>query len=204
MGFRRRLETRILDLAMRQMNDLRPESVGAAEGEVLEIGFGTGLNLRYYSPQVKSVTGIDPSLEEAMPFVDERIGDCGFPVERRALRADDTLPFDAGRFDSVVTTWTLCTIPDPMAALAEMRRVLKPGGLYFFVEHGRSPDADTARWQDRLNPVWKRVAMGCNMNRSIDSIVERAGFEVTSMERFRNEGPSVLAAMYRGVARNAG
>jgi len=122
-------------------------------------------------------------------------------VKRTALRADGELPFDAGRFDCVVTTWTLCSIPDPLAALAEMRRVLKPSGQYVFIEHGRSERASTARWQDRLNPLWRRLADGCNMNRRIEEIVEQGGFELLSLKRFRARGPSVLASMLRGEAR---
>ena len=103
----------------------------------------------------------------------------------------------------MVTTWTLCSIPDAGAALAEMRRVLKPGGRYLFIEHGRAPIESTARWQDRLDPYWSRFADGCHMNRAIDALVEQAGFELASLARFRNKGPGVLAHMYRGVARHS-
>ena len=193
----------MLDWAMRQMNDLRPESVRRAEGEVLEVGFGTGLNLEFYPPGVKSLTAVDPFTTDSLPAVDERIRCCSFPVERHRLRADQPLPFDAGRFDCIVTTWTLCSIPEPAIALAEMRRVLKSGGRYLFIEHGRASDARTARWQDRVNPVWRRLAAGCNLNRSIDTLVEQAGFELISLDRFQNEGPALLAAMYRGEARRS-
>ena len=193
----------MLDWAMRQMNDLRPESVSRAEGEVLEVGFGTGLNLEFYPPGVKSLTAVDPFATDSLPAVDERIRCCSFPVEHHRLRADQPLPFDAGRFDCIVTTWTLCSIPEPAIALAEMRRVLKSGGRYLFIEHGRASDARTARWQDRVNPVWRRLAAGCNLNRSIDTLVEQAGFELISLDRFQNEGPALLAAMYRGEARRS-
>ena len=153
----------MLDWAMRQMNDLRPESISRAEGEVLEVGFGTGLNLEFYPPGVKSLTAGDPLATDSLPAVDERIRRCTFPVERHRLRADRQLPFDAGRFDCVVTSWTLCSIPEPLIALAEMRRVLKSGGRYLFIEHGRASDARTARWQDRVNPVWRHLAAGCNL-----------------------------------------
>jgi SAM-dependent methyltransferase len=203
MALRHFLKLRFQDWAMRQMDDLRPETLAPADGEVLEVGFGTGLNLAHYPPAVKSVVGVDPLPTERFDRVSERIGQAGRPVERLALRADGGLPFDAGRFDCVVTTWTLCSIPDAGAALAEMRRVLKPGGRYLFVEHGRAPIASTARWQDRLDPWWSRFADGCHMNRAIDRLVEQAGFELASLERFRNKGPGVLAHMYRGVARPA-
>ena len=203
MGLRKRFRSRMLDWAMRQMNDLRPETVSEAEGEVLEVGFGTGLNLGFYPPGVKRVVGLDPNPTDGLPVVDERIRSAPFSVERCALRADGELPFDAGRFDCVVTTWTLCSIPDPMRALTEMRRVLKPGGRYLFIEHGRAPSEGTARWQDRLNPYWRRLADGCNMNRPIDQLVRESGFDVARLERFRHKGLGVLAHMYRGVATRA-
>jgi ubiquinone/menaquinone biosynthesis C-methylase UbiE len=201
MSLRERIKPRLLDWAMRQMDDLRPETLARAQGEVLEVGFGTGLNLRHYTAGVQSLTGVDPLRTEGFDVVDERIARAPFPVKRTALRADGELPFDAGRFDCVVTTWTLCSIPDPLAALAEMRRVLKPSGQYVFIEHGRSERASTARWQDRLNPLWRRLADGCNMNRRIEEIVEKGGFELLSLKRFRARGPSVLASMLRGEAR---
>jgi SAM-dependent methyltransferase len=200
MGLRDWIRPRLLDWTMRKMNELRPEAIAAAEGDVLEVGFGTGLNLGFYPSAVKSVTGLDSQSVEGLPSLDARLERAVFPVERRTLRADTELPFDAGRFDCVVTTWTLCSIPDPQRALAEMRRVLKPGGRYAFIEHGRAPSAGTARWQDRLNPLWRCITDGCNMNRPIDRLVEQGGFHLTGLERFRHEGPSVLAHMYRGVA----
>ncbi|MBW2271327.1 MAG: class I SAM-dependent methyltransferase [Deltaproteobacteria bacterium] len=200
MGIRERMKPRIQDWAMGFMEEWRPETVSHAQGEVLEVGFGTGLNLRHYGPGVKAVTGLDPLQTEGVAVVEERIADASFPVQRTGLRADGELPFDAGRFDCVITTWTLCSIPDPLAALREMHRVLKPGGQYVFVEHGRSEKASTARWQERLNPIWRRIADGCNIDRKMDELVETGGFELTSMQRFRGRGPSVLASMYRGVA----
>jgi len=204
MGFRKSLKTRLKprlqDWAMRFMDDLRPDTVCDAEGEVLEVGFGTGRNLRHYPSAVKSVTGVDPLVTEGFAAVDARIAEASFPVTRTALRADGALPFDAGRFDCVITTWTLCSIPDATAALAEMRRVLKPGGRYVFIEHGVAERASTARWQDRLNPLWRRLTDGCNINRPIDRLVAGVGFELTSLDRFRAKGPGILAQMYRGVA----
>lgn len=188
---------------MRQMNPLRPEALEKAHGEVLEVGFGTALNLEHYPPGVSSVTGLDPMDVADVPKVTARIGEAAFPVERKTLRADGELPFDAGRFDCIVTTWTLCSIPDAAAALSEMRRVLKPGGQYCFIEHGRADAAGTARWQDRVNPLWRRVCDGCNINRKIDQLVEGAGFELTSLDRFRAKGPAIVAQMYRGIATRA-
>jgi ubiquinone/menaquinone biosynthesis C-methylase UbiE len=200
MALREKLKPRIQDWAMRFMDDLRPETVAGTEGEVLEVGFGTGRNLALYPAAVKSLTGLDPLVTEGLETVDERIARAPFPVTRTALRADGALPFDAGRFDSVITTWTLCSIPDAVAALREMHRVLKPGGRYVFVEHGRAEREGTARWQDRLNPLWRRIADGCNINRPIDRLVAEGGFELTALDRFRYKGPSVIAQMYRGIA----
>jgi SAM-dependent methyltransferase len=197
------LRPRLLDWGMRQLDELRADVLRHAEGEVLEVGLGTGLNLPHYPPAVKAVVGLDPLAATDYARLRERVESAAFPVETRALPADAGLPFDAGRFDCVVTTWTLCSIPDARAALAEMRRVLKPGGRYVFVEHGRAPAERTARWQDRLDPVWSRIADGCHMNRPIDALVGAAGFELRSVERFRHKGPALLAHMFRGVAARA-
>jgi SAM-dependent methyltransferase len=195
-----RLRGSLLDWMMRQMNDLRPQALEGAEGEVLEVGFGTGLNLPAYPPSVKKVVGLDPNPTDGLPALEERVRAAAFEVERCALRADSSLPFDTGRFDTVITTWTLCSIPDSLRALEEMRRVLKPGGRYLFIEHGRAPAQRTAVWQDRLNPLWRRLTGGCNMNRPIDLLVQEGGFELEGLERFRHRGPGVLAHMYRGAA----
>lgn len=200
MGLRERVKPWIQDRVMGFMDDMRPESLAEATGDVLEVGFGTARNLAHYPAKVRSVTGLDPLVTEGNETVERRIARAPFPVERAALRADGELPFDAGRFDCIVTTWTLCSIPDPLAALAEMRRVLKPDGRFLFIEHGRSERPGTARWQDRLNPLWQRIADGCNLNRPMDELVERGGFELVTIERFRGKGPGVLAQMYRGTA----
>lgn len=200
MDFRQKLRAGVLDWMMRQMNDLRPEALEDAEGEVLEVGFGTGLNLPLYPPGVKRVVGLDPNSADGLPALEQRVLDAPFEVERCGLRADGDLPFDAGRFDTIVTTWTLCSIPDHQRALAEMRRVLKPGGRYLFIEHGRAQEERTARWQDRVNPLWKRLTGGCNMNRPVDRLLEEGGFELQGLERFRHSGPGLLAHMYRGMA----
>lgn len=203
MDLRERIRPWIQDFAMRLMDDLRPETVGRARGDVLEVGFGTGRNLRHYANDVRSVWGVDPMVTHGVGPVERRIEESPFPVERATLRADHRLPFDEKRFDCVVTTWTLCSIPDSQAALAEMRRVLKPGGLYLFVEHGRARRERTARWQDRLNPIWSRLNEGCNLNRPIDQLVESAGFELASIDEFEGKGPRIVSHLYRGVATRA-
>jgi SAM-dependent methyltransferase len=200
MGLRDILKPRIQDFAMRFMDDLRPGTVGAAAGEVLEVGFGTARNLEHYRAGVARVVGLDPMSTQGVRAVEERIARARFPVERTQLRADGALPFDTGRFDCVVTTFTLCSIPDAERALVEMHRVLKPGGHYVFIEHGRAARPEIARWQDRINPAWRWLADGCNLNRPIDSLVEKAGFTLDSLDRFQYKGPRVLAQMYRGFA----
>lgn len=185
---------------MRFMDDLRPETLIEARGDVLEVGFGTGLNLRHYGENVRGLWGIDPMKTVGIPKVERRIERARFPVERVALRADGQLPFDAGRFDCVVTTWTLCSIPDAEAAIAEMRRVLKPGGRYLFIEHGRSRDPGTMRWQDRINPVWRRFTDGCNINRPVDRMVKEGGFNLTALDEFVGKGPRLISSLYRGIA----
>jgi ubiquinone/menaquinone biosynthesis C-methylase UbiE len=203
VSLRDRIKPWFQDFAMGFMDPMRGQTVGLAEGDVLEIGFGTGRNLAHYSNGVRSVHGVDPMITHGVTRVDERIAAAPFPVERFALSADNTLPFDAGRFDCVVTTWTLCSIPDAEAALAEMHRVLKPGGCYLFLEHGRGRTESTIRWQDRLNPLWNRLTDGCNINRPIDELVSRAGFELGPIEEFKAAGPSLTSHMYRGVAERA-
>lgn len=177
----------------------RRRALADAHGDVLEIGFGTGLNLPHYPTAVRSLTAVDPSrmLERR---VRRRIDDAPFPVEvifHDAAR----LPLDAGRFDCAVTTWTLCSIAEVAAALAEIRRVLRPGGSYLFLEHGRSDEPKIARWQDRLNPLWRYIGVGCNLNRPIDAIVRAADFEFAHLERYTMPGmPRFAAPHYLGRA----
>jgi ubiquinone/menaquinone biosynthesis C-methylase UbiE len=190
----------LLERAMRELGKLRAPTLAEARGEVLEIGFGTGLNLPHYPAGVAKVVTVDPM--QALPErVRERIETAPFPVETHHLPADRRLPFDAGRFDCVTMTWTLCTIAEPLVALGEMRRVLKPEGTLLFIEHGRSDEPKVARWQDRWNPIQRVIGCGCNVNRKIDALVEEGGFRLRSLERFLAEGaPRMFGEMYRGVA----
>jgi len=177
----------------------RARWIPLATGVVLEIGVGSGLNIPIYGPNVRKLYALDPS-EELRRMAQPRAERAGFPVEFLAAPAE-AIPLAAASVDSVVTTWTLCTIADPARALQELRRVLRPGGRMTFVEHGRSPDPEVVRWQDRLTPVWRRIAGGCHLNRPIDLLIAASGFEVEVMERGYSGGPRVGAYLYRGVAR---
>jgi ubiquinone/menaquinone biosynthesis C-methylase UbiE len=187
-------------LGQPEFGKYRRAALAAARGETLEIGFGTGLNLPHYPTTVTRLTALD-SENMLRRKVAARIAACKLPVELRQLDAQGRLPFANGAFDTVVTTLTLCSIDDVMAALAEMRRVVKPGGQFLFFEHGRSDDARVAARQDRFNPLQKVVGAGCNMNRPIDALIRQAGFEISELERFvMPHSPRILAEMYRGVA----
>jgi len=184
-----------------EFGECRRRALEPARGETLEVGFGTGLNLPYYPEAVTKLTAIDSEnmLEDR---VENRVAACPFPVTRMRLDAQGRLPFEDHRFDTVVTTLTLCSIPDTAAALAEIRRVLKSQGRFVFLEHGRSDDPKVARRQDRFNPIQKIIAAGCNINRKIDELIENAGAEITTLDRFLlSYAPRILAEMYRGVAR---
>jgi ubiquinone/menaquinone biosynthesis C-methylase UbiE len=177
----------------------RRRTLAAARGDVLEIGFGTGLNLAHYPATVTSLTIVDPA--ELLPArVRDRIAAAPFPVTSARLDAE-RLPFEGARFDTIASTWTLCSIPDPVAALREVRRVLRPDGRFLFLEHGRSDDPGVARWQDRWNPIQRVVACGCNVNRPIDRLIADAGLTVTDLARFLLPGdPRIMSEMYRGSA----
>jgi ubiquinone/menaquinone biosynthesis C-methylase UbiE len=171
----------------------------SARGEVLEIGLGTGLNLPHYPAGVSRLRAVDPA--PLLPHrVAERIARASFPVELSRAGAEH-LPYDSQSFDYVVSTWTLCTIPDPVQALREVRRVLKPTGRLLFLEHGRSDDAATATWQNRLNPIQNVIGCGCNLNRPIDQLIRKAGLHIVQLDRFVMEGvPRIGGELYRGVA----
>jgi ubiquinone/menaquinone biosynthesis C-methylase UbiE len=191
---------KFLNFAMKApaMAKIRSELVPMAEGHVLEIGIGSGLNLPYYSNPA-SVTGLDPSLE-LQEYAREVAREQGIDVDFLSVSGED-IPADDNSFDSIVMTWTLCTIPDPLAALAEIRRVLKPHGKIVFAEHGESPDPDVARWQNRINPTWNVIGGGCNLNRRIRSLYESSGFGFDSIDEGYIPGPKVAAYSYRGIAK---
>jgi ubiquinone/menaquinone biosynthesis C-methylase UbiE len=190
----------VLNFAMRH-KDLaayRHRLVPAARGRVLEIGIGSGLNLPFYGADVSEVVGLDPSAP-LLRMAQRRI-DRTPPAVTIVGGSAEAIPLENAGFDTVLTTWSLCSIPDAHAALSEVRRVLKPSGALLFVEHGRAPDAGVARWQDRLTPVWKPIAGGCHLNRSIDTLIERAGFRISALQVGYMAGPKPFTFMYEGRA----
>jgi ubiquinone/menaquinone biosynthesis C-methylase UbiE len=180
--------------------DERQRSLAGVKGAVLEVGFGSGLNLPFYPGTVTKVVGVDPSHTSAH-LARKRIAAASFPVEFVGLSAEK-LPVTDASFDSVVSTFTLCTIPDVAGALGEMRRALKPEGRFYFVEHGHADDPLVARWQDRLNGVEQKVFGGCHLNRDISTLIREAGFDIERLEHAYMKGaPKFAGYLYRGVAK---
>ncbi|QMV64399.1 class I SAM-dependent methyltransferase [Pseudomonas berkeleyensis] len=177
----------------------RSQLVPLASGRVLEIGIGSGLNLGFYDPQrVEVVVGVDPSAA-MQRLARERAARCQMPVEMIALELGQIQAADAC-FDDIVCTFTLCTIPDAVAALREMRRVLKPGGRLLFCEHGLAPDLPVVRWQKRLTPLWKPLAGGCHLDRDIPALIAAGGFHIRQLETGYLKGPRPMTHVYRGWA----
>jgi ubiquinone/menaquinone biosynthesis C-methylase UbiE len=203
MGFYERwIVPRLLDLAMRNrlLDDYRQRTIETALGLVLEVGVGSGLNLPLYGSAVTRVVGVDPS-PELLRLASKRTADAVVPVSLLRGSAEH-VPFRDAVFDAIVMTWTLCSIPNPIAALTEMRRVLKPGGQLLFVEHGLSPEIRTARWQHRLTPYWKRISGGCHLDRKTDDLIRDAGFQIDAIEMAYMQGPKPWTFMYQGSAKN--
>jgi ubiquinone/menaquinone biosynthesis C-methylase UbiE len=191
---------RIVDLTMRgsEVEKARARVAAGLDGEVVEIGFGSGRNIPYYPASLTRVRAVDPAAV-GRKLAEKRAAACAVPIEYVGLDAQ-ALPAGDASADHVLSTWTLCTIPDPMAALAEIIRVLRPGGAFHFVEHGRSPDARVARTQDRLTPLQRRVAGGCHLNRPIDQLVTASGLEVTGLETYYMKGPRAMQYTFEGIA----
>ena len=179
----------------------RQRLVSAAEGRVLEIGVGSGLNFPFYVDTTTQLIGLDPS-PKLLSMARKGSKAVAFPVELLTGSAD-ALPLENDSVDTVVTTWTLCSVPDVRRALEEARRVLKPSGRLLFVEHGQSPDADVRRWQNRLTPLWKQVGGGCHLNREIGRLIEDSGFRIEQMKTGYMKGPKPLTFMFEGSARSA-
>jgi ubiquinone/menaquinone biosynthesis C-methylase UbiE len=194
----------LIDLAcgIRPVQRQRQKLVPLASGKVLEIGIGTGLNLPYYDPvKIERIWGLDPALE-MHALAAQRVTRSGLPVELIGLSAEK-IPMADHSFDTVLLTYTLCSISDPVTALGEMRRVLKPDGRLLFCEHGQAPDESVRRWQDRLTPAWSRIAGNCHLNRAVPRLLEEGGFRLERLDTMYLPGPRPLTYNYWGVARPA-
>ncbi|HYZ27319.1 MAG TPA: class I SAM-dependent methyltransferase [Geminicoccaceae bacterium] len=202
MGFyRRRILPRLIHFGMRQkqLAPMREQLVTETRGRVLEIGIGSGLNLPFYPRELDILLGLDPS-RELLQIAKRHSSWVHFPVKLSEGRAED-IPLDDGAVDHVVMSWTLCSVADPPRVLAEVRRVLRPGGSLLFVEHGRAPEPRVRRWQDRLTPAWRRVAGGCHLNRPIARLIENSGLRVAELEAgYLVTGPKIATYHYRGRA----
>jgi ubiquinone/menaquinone biosynthesis C-methylase UbiE len=191
---------RLIHFAMQREDAtrLRAAYVPKAAGAVLEVGIGSGLNLSHYAPGVTHLYGIDPSAE-LLAMAAAHTAAAPFPVELFRQGAE-RIPLPDEAVDTVVMTWSLCSIEHPRAALGEIRRVLKPGGRFIFVEHGLAPDAEVQRWQNRLTPVWRRVAGGCHLNRPIADLIRESGFAIADLKTEYVPGPRPMTFMYEGIA----
>ena len=204
MGFyEEQVVPRVTDLIMRraELTPIRARVVASLGGDVLEVGFGSGLNVPHYPPAVNRVRAVDPATV-GRKLAAKRVASSSVPVEYVDLDGQ-ALSLPSASVDHVLTTWTLCSIPDADRALSEIRRVLRPGGLFHFVEHGRSPDRTVAGWQDRLTPFQRRVAGGCHLNRPIDQMVRNSGLELVRLENYYAKGPRAFGYMFEGVAANS-
>lgn len=196
-----RVLPRIMNVACgaKQSRPLRERVCAGLHGQVVEIGFGSGHNVPFYPDTVERVAAIEPS-ELSWKIAQDRVSASTVAVERSGLDGQ-SLPFADNTFDTALSSWTLCTIPDPVLALTEVRRVLRPGGTLHFLEHGLAPDVSVALWQRRLEPLQKRVVGGCHLTRSILDLLETAGFAVEDVDVFYEKGaPKPLAADSLGVA----
>jgi ubiquinone/menaquinone biosynthesis C-methylase UbiE len=187
-----------LSMGQTQLVPYRSRVVSNATGRVLEIGIGSGLNLPFYSQSVNEIVGLDPS-PRLLEMADEAARRSSVPVELIEGTAE-AIPIEAASIDTVVTTWTMCSIPNLDQALQEVRRILRPSGRLLFVEHGLSPDPRVAWWQDRLTPVWMHLSGGCHLNRAIEDVIKRAGFSIEQLDKGYLTGPKIMTFVYEGLA----
>lgn len=193
-----RITNKVLDTG--QVHKVRRQVCGGLTGEVLEIGFGSGLNVQHYPPEVTRVSAVEPS-DVGWSLAQDRLRAATVPVERAGLDGQ-ALPFPDGSFDAALSTFTLCTIPHVDVALREVRRVLRPGGALHFAEHGRAPEESVRRWQSRIEPLYTPMAGGCHLARPIDELISAAGFTVERLEqRYLPKEPRLVGYLYSGVAR---
>jgi ubiquinone/menaquinone biosynthesis C-methylase UbiE len=179
--------------------EIRARVCSELKGEVVEIGFGTGLNVPHLPAGVTHVRAVDP-MRTGARIAAKRVAASPVPVSLDGLDGQ-SLPFADHSADAVLSTWTLCSIPDVVAALQEVRRVLRPGGSLHFVEHGLAPEESVRRWQDRLNPLEQRIACGCNLNRDIPALIEQGGLRMKRLDTYYTDGdPKVIGWTYEGVA----
>lgn len=198
--YERYLLPKLIEAACSQkpMRELRSRYVPRASGEVLEIGIGSGLNLPHYSERVTSITGLDPA-PELTSRARERASEVPRPVTVLQVSGEE-IPADDARFDTIVCTWTLCSIPNVYAALREMHRVLRPGGRLYFIEHGRAPEPRVVKVQRFIEPMWKKIGGGCHLTRKADELIRDAGFHITELDSGYEPGPKFAAFMTHGVA----
>jgi ubiquinone/menaquinone biosynthesis C-methylase UbiE len=200
--YARHVLPRLIDITMRnkETTRLREVWVPQARGDVLEVGIGSGLNLPFYSAEVQHVYGVDPSLELQRMARKRAIG-TRINVEFLAQSAEERPPLPDESIDTVVVTWTLCSVTNVLDALHQMKRVLKPSGRLIFLEHGRAPDARVVAWQNRLTPSWRRFTGGCHLNRKIDDLITTAGFQIIELRTCYLPGPRPMTFTYQGLAR---
>ena len=199
--YSRHLFPRLCDWGMRnsRMARLREEVLAEADGEILEIGFGTGLNLEHYPERVVRLTGVDPN-DGMSRLAHSRIEQSRIKVDLRTRTAEE-LPFEDGQFDCVVSTWTLCSIPEPERAVSEIVRVLRTGGRFLFLEHGLNENPVVQCWQHALTPLQRKIADGCRLDLDIEGLLRTGSFNEIRVERFQLERiPRIVGSMYRGVA----
>ena len=196
--------SRLIDIAcgLELIAEQRRRIVPQASGRVLELGFGSGLNLPFYDPsRVEQLWGLEPS-RAMLKLAEARAAQAPFPVTFLEAPAE-AIPLNSASIDTAVTTYTLCTVSDPLKALREVARVLKPGGRLLFAEHGRAPDAGVFKWQARLTPVWKRLAGGCHLDRDIPDLLRKGGFEPVQLHCGYIQGPRLVSFNFVGAARHS-
>jgi len=188
-----------LSMRQRRLAPYRNRVVSSATGRVLEVGIGSGLNLPFYGNAVAEIIGIEP-LPKLVDMANAAARKSQIPL-RLIEGTAEAIPIDDRSIDAVVTTWTMCSIPEIQSALLEMRRILRPGGRLLFVEHGRAPELGVRWWQDHLTPAWKHLSGGCHLNRAIEELIENAAFRIERLDKGYMQGPRPMTFMYEGSAR---